>query len=209
VSARRYILLMIAGLIVLVGCGTAGYATGTSSTQQTMRTATVVPSPTPLPPTPGPMPRNCAITTAQPQAKFPQLAPVIGAAPVWVAWPPGPSVFEIFPSTSAKPSVYIAPYGWPITKLIWEVGPNYSSTIAVRGHDVTDRTPLFFQFGEAPTADAVLDPQHPDHPGSVVGDGWAEWGSYIIVPKAGCYVMEVSWPTGHWDITFAVGASST
>jgi len=57
-----------------------------------------------------------------------------------------------------------------------------------------------------PTADAVLDPQHPDHPVSVVGEGWAEWGTLFVVPKAGCYVVEVSWSTGHWSVTFAAGA---
>ncbi len=207
-SPRRYALLTSAGLIVLAGCGMAGCASGMGSTQQVMSTAKATPSPTPLPPTPGPLPRNCPVTTAHLQAEFSELAPVIGASPVWTTWPPGPGVFEIFPSTSAKPSVYFAPYGWPITKLIWEVGPNYSSTISVRGYDQTDHTPLFFQLGgDSPTADAVLDPRYPDHPFSAIGADWAEWGSYIIVPKAGCYIMQVSWSTGHWDITFAAGAA--
>ena len=53
---------------------------------------------------------------------------------------------------------------------------------------------------------AELDPQHPDHPVSVVGEGWAEWGTLFVVPKAGCYVVEVSWAAGHWSVTFAAGA---
>ena len=59
---------------------------------------------------------------------------------------------------------------------------------------------------QSPTADAELDPQHPDHPVSVVGEGWAEWGTLFVVPKAGCYVVEVSWAAGHWSVTFAAGA---
>ncbi len=57
-----------------------------------------------------------------------------------------------------------------------------------------------------PTADAELDPQHPDHPVFVVGEGWAEWGTLFVVPKAGCYVVEVSWAAGHWSVTFAAAA---
>jgi hypothetical protein len=132
---------------------------------------------------------------------FSQLAPVIGVAPVWATVPPGPMVYHVGPPLPCFPS-----FGWPVVKIIWEVGPNYSSIVTVRGHEITDHTPLFFQFADpTPTADPELDPHHPDQPRSVIGDGWAEWGSNFVVPKAGCYVMDVSWPTGHWDITFAVG----
>jgi len=97
-------------------------------------------------------------------------------------------------------------YGWAMLKTIWEVGPNYTHPVMVRGHDLFDHTPLLVQLLDStPTVDTMLDPQHPDHPWSVVGDGWAEWGSIFVVPKAGCYVVDVSWPVGHWSITFAVG----
>jgi hypothetical protein len=102
---------------------------------------------------------------------------------------------------------YFAPFGWALTKAIWEVGPSYTGSVIIQGYDLNDHTtPLYVQFlDDPPTANAVLDPHNPDHPVSVVGGDWAEWGSYIIVPKAGCYVMNVSWPQGHWSITFAAG----
>jgi len=53
--------------------------------------------------------------------------------------------------------------------------------------------------------DFVLDPQHPDHPGSAVGVDYAEWGSYIYIPTAGCYALEATWSGGHWRILFAAG----
>jgi hypothetical protein len=103
-------------------------------------------------------------------------------------------------------SNYEAPYGWEAAKLVWEVGPHYTRQITIQGHDIFDQTPLLIQFFGEPAANAILDPQHPDHPESVVGEGWAEWGSYLIIPKAGCYMMQVTWPEGHWEITLAAGA---
>ncbi len=167
-------------------------------------TPTWVTLPTATPPQLGRLPTNCPVTDALPRPTFSELAPVIGIQPVWGTWPSGPSVFHLTP-TDAR-GLYAAPYGWAMTKTVWEVGPSYSQTISVHGEDIFDHTPLLFQFsGDTPTADAVLDPRHPDHPVSVVGPDWREWGSYIIPPKAGCYTMRVSWPTEHWDVTFAFG----
>jgi hypothetical protein len=107
---------------------------------------------------------------------LPGLGPVIGASPVWADWPPGGPVIAHL--SHAPPGVYEAPYAWAILKTIWEVGPNYTHPVTVRGHDLFDHhTPLLIQFTDAPpTANAELDPQHPDHPVSVVGVGWAERG---------------------------------
>jgi len=79
--------------------------------------------------------------------------------------------------------------------------------ITIRGYELFNHTPVLIQLGgDDPSAHAVLDPQHPDHPVSVLEDGWTEWGSYLVMPKAGCYLLEVSWPTGHWAVIFAFGA---
>jgi hypothetical protein len=151
----------------------------------------------------GPIPPNCPVSHPTPRNISSDLAPVIGVSPVWATWPAGPSIFHI----SSPNNYYRPPYGWGMKKEIWEVGPHYTHPVTIRGHDLFSNTPLLIQFLQnAPTADAVLDPQHPNHPISAFGEGWAEWGSYIIVPKAGCYTMEVSWPTGGWSVTFAVGA---
>jgi hypothetical protein len=128
---------------------------------------------------------------------------------VWSTWPTGPSRFHLVFASPPLPqnSNYDPRYGWQIVKMIWEVGPNYTYLISVQGHDLFDHTPLLFQFGgDTPTANAVLDPQHPSHPVSVVGDNYAEWGSVLVVPKAGCYSVQVSWPTGQWAVMFAAGA---
>ena len=172
-------------------------------------TSAAVTSPQPTPtPRPGPLPQNCPVSNPARHTISPNISSVIGTSPVWAAWIPGPNIFHLIPPpNSPYPSTYEAPYGWDLTKVVWEVGPDYHEFVTIRGYAVSDHTPLLFQFTNAtPTANAVLDPQHPDHPVSDLGPNWAEWGSDIIVPKAGCYVMEVSWPVGHWDLTFAVGA---
>ncbi len=197
--------LLVAFLLLLASCASPG-------NQGTVPQPTSAPTPTatltPLPPTPalGSIPQHCPISNSTPHMILPGLAPVIGTSPVWASWPPGPVIVHLTP-TKNEPSTYLSPYGWAILKTIWEVGPNYTYPVTVRGYELFDHTPLLIQFlDNPPTADAVLDPQHPDHPVSVVGEGWAEWGSEFVVPKAGCYVVEVSWSTGHWSVTFAAGA---
>ncbi len=194
-------------LVVFTGCALpSSPSIGRSSPPPTF-TLLPSPSPSPTPPIPGPVPTNCPVSTLHPQSALTGLGPVIGATPVWVTWGlTGPAIvhLEVPPP---YPSTYFAPYGWQTAKLIWEVGPRYMKLATIHGHERLDHTPLLFQFlTTTPTANAVLDPQHPDHPASAVGVDWAEWGSYLVVPKAGCYTMEVSWPTGQWSITFAAGA---
>lgn len=200
--------VLVAFLLVLASCTSPGPQTvGPVSTRPPTLVSTATATPIPSTPVIGPLPQNCPASHPTRQAISPYLSSVIGTSPVWASWIPGPNIFHLTPPpNSLYPSTYEAPYGWELTKVVWEVGPDYHHSVTLRGYAVSDHTPLLFQFSDAPTADAILDPQHPDHPRSVIGMHWAEWGSYIVVPKAGCYVMEVSWPTGHWDLTFAVGA---
>lgn len=190
---------LVVMLLVLTSCApSAQVRTPPTPTWGPLATSTPTATPPPL----GPLPQHCPVSTLHESPLLSGLAPVIGASPVYATWPT--TIFHLTPTTAN--SLYAAPYGWQGQKVIWEVGPSYAHPVTIRGEDTSDHTPLLFQFlNDTPTADAVLDPQHPDHPVSVVGADWAEWGSYIVPPKAGCYAMEVSWPTGHWDITFAFG----
>jgi hypothetical protein len=69
--------------------------------------------------------------------------------------------------------------------------------------------PLWFQIGDkAPTTTPKLDPTQPGaypynpaNPDQV----FPEYPSYLFIPRAGCYVLEASWPGGHWRIPFAAG----
>ena len=206
-SMHKSTWLLVACLLLLASCAEP-------TNQGTMPVATLQPTsvptptapPTPVPPVPtlGPLPHNCPISTPPRHLLAPNFS-LIGTSPVWATWPPGPNIFQGQPNPNSN--TYEPPYGWAMLKTVWEVGPNYTHPVTVRGHELFDHTPLWVQLLDyTPTVDTVLDPQHPDHPVSVVGEGWAEWGSVFVVPKAGCYVVDVSWPTGHWSVTFIVGA---
>jgi hypothetical protein len=202
--------LLVACLFVLVSCAeSANQGTVPVATAHPTSVPTPTATPTTIPPVPalGPVPHNCPLSHPGPHSISPNLAPVIGTSPVWATWLRDFNTFHPPPPGPLYPNSYIPPYGWLLNKVIWEVGPHYTHLVTIRGHDLFDHTPLLFQFlDNTPTADVVLDPQHPNHPVSVIGTNWAEWGSDFVAPKAGCYIVDVSWPTGHWSITFAVGA---
>lgn len=154
-------------------------------------------TPTPKPPSLGPVPQDCP-PGPTPRPIFAGIGPGIGSFPVWAFGFDGPhAVLRISPNDT------YTQYGW-IWKIVWEVGPNYMHPVTLHSGKLSGGAPLWFQF-EATTRSPVLDPQHPNHPLSVVGSDWAEWGSYLFIPTAGCYFLEAGWPGGHWRITFAAG----
>jgi hypothetical protein len=147
----------------------------------------------------GPLP-HCRSGTDLQQV-FVALGPVAGQAPIWVAgFSSSPATLLIDPSSDKYTQ-----YGW-LWILYWEVGPRFTQQIALRGLNVQTKTLLWFQFQDEPATTApILDPQHPNHPASNAGAGYAEWSSYIYIPAAGCYTLEATWPEGQWQIFFAAG----
>lgn len=199
--------ILIVFLLLLIGCTPSQpQQTIAVSTKSPINVPTATSTPVAPIPTVGPVPQSCP--TSNPTRRvFSQLSSVTGSTPVWATWIPDPSVFREGSFTNSNPPTNYDPaYGWQITKVVWEVGPNYTQPISIHGYELLNHTPMFIQIEDTPTAHTVLDSHHPSHPRSVLGDGWAEWGSYIVVPKAGCYRMDVSWPTGHWALNFAFGA---
>jgi hypothetical protein len=94
-------------------------------------------------------------------------------------------------------------------KVLWVIQPNYGHPVHLSGSDSGRAAPLWFQIGDQPPTTApVLDPAHPGaypynpaNPDQV----FASYPSYLFIPHAGCYVLEASWPEGHWRIPFAAG----
>jgi hypothetical protein len=200
-SSRRGGLVCVMALaLLLVGC-----ASSTSPLPQPTASSspTIVPTATPtlIAPVLADPPTTCR-GLPQPQDRWPSvMGPVVGGNPVWTTLPP---VVHISPGVSPNGSTGYTSYGW-IWKVIWEVGPNYPNPIALRAFRMGDETPLWIDVDGTPTTTPTLDPAHPSHPESKVGDDWREWGSYLYIPTAGCYYLKATWPEGSWETTFAAG----
>jgi hypothetical protein len=198
------VVLMLASLTACESVPSHAAATQTPPSP----TQTLTPYPTPTASTPTaltPPPQDCPASQAT-RADLPGISPVMGSAPVWATtlWAP----------IHLTANDAYTRFGWT-WKIIWEVGPSYKGSVAPHGVNLRDGTPLWFQFAAddptTTTTTPLLDPRHPNHPVSVVGDDWVEWGSYVYLPAAGCYAIEASWPSqanwpsGSWRITFAAG----
>jgi len=195
--------ILLGLLFLVVACSqTAPITPGSIPSTAARATPTSPPTllPTATPPPLEAIPPNCAPGPTLHQI-FPAIGPGIGNAPLWIFGFGGTHpVLRIDPQ-----GTYVAPYGWT-WKIIWEVGPHLLSVITLRGKNVHTGAPIWFQLLDGPiVSSAVLDPQHPDHPVPVAGEGYAEWGSYMFIPAAGCYQMEATWPGGQWSFPFAAG----
>ncbi len=153
-------------------------------------------------------PQHCPSSSAPPSSKvFPQgvggfkgSVTLTGRTPVWNDFPPPPVLYLDYPQTG--------------TKIIWEVGPNYTQPATIRVTNLRTGEPAWWDEGEGGTAspDAtralVLDSHNPNqfYRGEPT-PGWQEWGSTLAFVEAGCYALDVSWSSGHWRFIFAVGRS--
>ena len=194
-------LLVLSLMFVLAACTQASPSHTATTVTITPSLPTATPSPTPTalpspvdttPPPTGAAPRNCP--PSQPaQTISPDLAPVVGKAPVWATLP------ALIPLRAGYTQ-----YGW-LWKIVWEVAKS-THPVTLHGTDLRTSASLLFQISQdSLTTSPVLDPGYPGHPISAFGDDWAEWGSYVFLPGTGCYSMEAMWPGGHWLVYFAAG----
>jgi len=208
VSRLSWYAAIVVLLAVLVSCTqTPQSSTTPTPTISTKPTSTPTLVSIPTTPTPttsplGPIPRDCS-PGPTPRSSLPGIGPVIGGSKVWASGFDGSHADIPIPSYDTYTQ-----HGWT-WKIVWEVGPDYTQLVTIRGVNLRTGTPLWFQVTGNPTTVAVLDPKHPDHPGSAVGIDWAEWGSYVFIPQAGCYYLQASWPGGSWRINFAAGEVSS
>jgi hypothetical protein len=93
-------------------------------------------------------------------------------------------------------------HGW-LRKVLWLVRRSTTDPITVSGHRTDDGSPLWFAYpGPGGQAESlVLDPSTPD---GEHGD-WLEYRGYFVLPAAGCYRLEASWPGGQWELDFRAG----
>lgn len=144
------------------------------------------------PPPLGPAPTTCP-TNAPPATINPNVGKSIGMSP---AWADGDFASGLILHVGDPRRVRHGPHGW-YHKIVWVVAPDYHQPITLRGGALVGGTALWFQIG-----DHTLSPAPTLHP---AGGGWAYYGSYLLIPRAGCYFLQASWPGGMWRLAFAAG----
>jgi hypothetical protein len=95
-------------------------------------------------------------------------------------------------------------HGWRV-KVLWVVGPELGEPARLRGREAESGVALSFDVedqGVGPTKSGTLDPSQPGVPPT--GD-YKEFPSYLYIPQAGCYVLEVEWPEGRWRLVIGLG----
>src|SRR5579885_3428127 len=211
-------LMCLLGLALLGGCATEGPTVQRPTpTRLPAFTATPRSQPSPAAALLDPPPTDCP--TSQPpqtitvtnQFGIQGTGKLLGNAPVWItdySYPATPLHLNAGGYTQ-----------WPQWKVVWEVGPDYTQPVQLQVRNL--RTGELAWWGSQPNTWVGhvfrLDPNQPDsngpgwyhgyhsgYPGTLAGK-WNEWGSAFLITRAGCYALEVTWPTGQWSILFAAG----
>jgi hypothetical protein len=196
-------LLLLAALVILASCGPARTSATPTATPTVAPTATPAPGPTPVTTLLDPPPTNCPsapplqILTFTHFGGFSGSVTLHGDPPVWIAG------FNYQTVVHADPQGYTP---WPETKIIWEVGPNYSQPVSIQAINLQTGELSWWNVdtNAPPTRTLVLDQSNPFYHGTPE-PGWNEWGSGLYIPVAGCYALQVTWPGGHWRTIFAAG----
>lgn len=185
------------GLLLPLGPWTTEVAARHGMVPRATMTGNAVPLPL------GPIPSNCQ-NNPPPESLPHALGDGIGMSPVWaVGFTPGLTLHLDF---GDKGGMMHGPHGW-YRKLAWLIGPDYRQRIVLRGSALAGGAPLWFQIGgnQPPTTTPLLNPQQPEAEFPGEPPGWAFFPSYMFIPRAGCYVVEASWPGGMWRLAFAAG----
>ena len=144
-----------------------------------------------------PVPQDCPPGPAPREVDPSEFGPGVGGFPVYAIAFEGPHATVHLKN---RPSDV---YGWAV-KVLWAVGPHYTSTVTLDGGNLRTGSLLWLGGGDGLALSLVLDSLHPGTPtGS--DHGWAEFPGGMDVPQAGCYYLEAHWPGGSWRITFAAG----
>jgi hypothetical protein len=139
----------------------------------------------------------------QPQVIAPQyFGAAIGDTPVWVVGFAGPHATIRIDTRN----IQYTRYGWA-ARVIFVVKPGYTSPIMISGQNMEDSGPLWLQAdAPMPQVSLYLDPNYPEVPSPENYGGWAQWPTYLFIPKAGCYGLQARWPGGSWTVDFAAGS---
>ncbi len=194
--------------------GTLSTPTALTTTSIAQATSVVItnlaPAKTPL----APPPQNCAIKSPPQQQHLGALGAnvnveLVGGGTFWF--------YGVFYSDVLHLDFN---QGWPKTKWVVEVGPNYSLPVTLRLQNMQTKQLAWWTDAQTPpraatqtlilnpatdTGDVGPVPGVPDVPhGSA--EPYSEWGLFPVFFTAGCYALQVSWAGGSWQSVMAVGS---
>jgi hypothetical protein len=131
----------------------------------------------------------------------------IGGYPVWVGGLSGPRATLHFRGLGPP---YDLGYGWG-HKVLFALKRGFVGTVTLSGGDVNGPARLWFDAVEvgAPYGEVRRLPLAAKRQDAIPGGaGPRQWPTFpggIVVPGAGCYYLQATWPGGTWRITFAAG----
>ncbi len=143
----------------------------------------------------GQLPNTCP-RGPEPMSVTGRYGPGIGGYPLWVAGfaPPYASLVWLGAGEPMK-------YGWPF-KVGWVAKRTYTGTVRIRGADLANGQPLWFNINQVDSISPILNLSGAT---TLQFDGWTDFPSYVYIPRAGCYSLEAEWEGGMWRVSFAAG----
>jgi hypothetical protein len=183
--------------LALSACNIGGVAQASPSPLESSTPVVMHPSPSRIGvypgPSLGPAPTNCSRPTVH--AVNSSVGPGIGTSPVFAvgAWDAN-GVLHADRATKVQ-------YGEQV-KVLWVLAPTTNQPVSLHGGSIGTGLPLYFEVGDSsPTTSPTLAPAAaPQNEG-----GWTYFPSYLDMPAAGCYYLEVDWSGGHWRLEFPAG----
>ncbi|GAC1346488.1 MAG: hypothetical protein NVSMB27_10190 [Ktedonobacteraceae bacterium] len=131
----------------------------------------------------------------------------IGSPPVLAAGFTGPyATLHLYP-TPVSVAAYPATFGWTASILI-EIPTDFTDSITLDDGDQHSGLPILFQVDSSqdPSANLTLDPKDlRTTPSNSSTDQSIAWSVALYFPAAGCYSLDASWPSGHWQVNFSAG----
>ncbi len=214
-ASGRSACLLVA--LFLTSCSSAN--TSISHTTPTTPANTVIATAGPAPVTAplAPPPQNCPLRPPPQKQHLDHLGmntdvQLVGGGAFWIYGGYYQSILHLAQNSSQQ---------WPMTKIVVEVGPNYSQPVTLRLREIRTGTLAWWTDAQTPphaatqilvlnsptdTADVGATPPYsPDVSHGSPDPGWKEWGIFPLFSVAGCYTLEVSWSGGSWQSNIAVG----
>ncbi len=190
-----FTILVVTLILIFTSCSFPFSSAATTPTpiSEPISTATLFsPGPSPAPSLLAPAPQHCPTSPPVAFKVFPKGwggymidQKLTGSGPVWEDY--------ITPNRPVHVEVGNHYTPWPGTKILWEVGPNYTQPVTIKVTNLRTGELSWWETGLGAPRTWVLDSDQQGYHGSPEPE-WHEWGSGVLLLQAGCYAMDVGWP---------------